>query len=131
MHKLKIFLFSLAIAVSTTALAEGCGDLDGQSEMNECAIKEFQQLDQKLNRTLKEYKVRLDDEQKLKFRASQLAWIKYRNLSCVFESSVVEGGSVYPLIYNYCLSAKTNARLKELDYLVNCEEGDLSCPAFK
>lgn len=131
MHKLLILLSSLAFAVSATAFAAGCGDLNAQSAMNQCALTQFQQLDEEFNKVYREYRSRLDDRQKQQLKEAQLAWVKFRDLACNFESSGVEDGSAHAFIFQSCLSVKTNSRLKELQSLANCEEGDLSCPAWK
>jgi uncharacterized protein YecT (DUF1311 family) len=131
MRKLLIFLSSLAIAVSATAFAADCGSLNTQTEMNQCAETQFQQLDKELNKVYTEYRSRLNERQKHQIKEAQLAWVIFRDFACAFESSGVEGGSVHPFIYLSCLAAKTNARLKELTSLANCEEGDLSCPIWK
>lgn len=127
MCKLLVLLSLLAFAVSATAFAD-CGDLNTQTAMNQCAMEQFQRLDKELNKVYTEYRSRLDKRQKQQLKEVQLAWIKFRDLACAFESSGVEDSSVHPFIFQSCLSAKTNARLKKLSSLANCGEGDLSCP---
>jgi uncharacterized protein YecT (DUF1311 family) len=102
---------------------------ESASEAPKCAVEEFRALDAKLNKDYNNYRLRLDEFKKLKFRDVQLAWIKYRDLACGFESSQVEGGSAFQMIRSQCLSKLTRQRIDELEYLLNCEEGDLSCPA--
>lgn len=126
-----LFFLSLAFAFSATAFAAECGDLDTQAAMNQCALVQFQQLDKEMNKTYTEYQSRLDRRQKRQIKEVQLAWVKFRDLACKFESSGVEGGSVHPFIFRSCLAEKTRVRLKDLALLVSCEEGDLSCPAWK
>jgi len=43
-------------------------------------------------------------------------------------ASGTEGGSVQPMIHNQCLHDKTAEREAFLASLMQCEEGDLSCP---
>ena len=57
----------------------------------------------------------------------QLAWIKFKDLACQFETSGTEGGSVHAMVLAECLIEKTRHRNKELEALANCQEGDLSC----
>jgi uncharacterized protein YecT (DUF1311 family) len=131
MRKVLILVPTLVFAAITTASAEECDNLKTQLDMNQCAAAQFQQLDAELNKVYAEYRSRLNDNQKHQFKNAELAWVKYRGLSCTFESSGVEGGSVHPFIFQSCLAEKTRVRLKELTLLTNCEEGDLSCPAWK
>lgn len=126
-----LFLLSLVFLVSTAAFAAECGDLDTQVTMNQCAMVQFQQLDKELNKAYTEYQSRLDKRQKRQIKEVQLAWVKYRDLACAFESSGVEGGSAHPFIFRSCLAEKTRARLRDITLLASCEEGDLSCPAWK
>jgi uncharacterized protein YecT (DUF1311 family) len=124
-------IFVAAVFISFAAFAENCGDLDAQSEMNDCAFREYKKVDKELNEIYNSYRARLDEGQKRQLRDVQLEWVKFRDLACAFESSGVEGGSVYPLVINYCLARRTADRVKELSALANCKEGDLSCPAWK
>ncbi|MDP3814670.1 lysozyme inhibitor LprI family protein [Pseudomonas sp.] len=75
-----------------------------------------------------EYRKGLDGAQKQQLKEVQLAWIKFRDLACAFESSSLEGGSAYSMQLNACLAQKTAARIKGLEQLASCEEGDLSWP---
>jgi uncharacterized protein YecT (DUF1311 family) len=121
----------LALAVITAASAEDCRNLKTQLDMNHCAAAQFQKVDKELNRVYGTYRSRLSDDQKRQFKDVQVAWVKCRDLSCTFESSAIEGGRVHPLIFQTCLAEKIHIRIKELIRLNNCEEGDLSCPAWK
>jgi uncharacterized protein YecT (DUF1311 family) len=95
-----------------------CEDAQTQSEMNDCSKKEFDKADQELNRVYKQLMARLEGEHKNKLKTAELAWIKYRDLNCECESFINEGGSIYPLVYNSCLTNMTNNRIKELkEYL--------------
>ena len=51
-----------------------------------------------------------------------------RDADCAFIGSGTEGGSVQPMIVNQCLAEKTVEREAFLASLMQCEEGDLSCP---
>ena len=99
--------------------------------MTACAADEFKKADAQLNQSYNDYRARLSPVQKGQLKDAQLAWVKFRDLTCDFESSGVEGGSAYPMIRFYCLAEKTGVRLKEIQALKNCEEGDLSCPMPK
>lgn len=100
-----------------------------QLDLNTCAAQARTRADQELNQVYAAYKKRLPPNQTQRLKQAQLAWIKFRDASCVFESSGVEGGSAHPMVYLGCLTAKTRDRIKALEALSACEEGDLSCPA--
>ncbi|MEZ0253838.1 MAG: lysozyme inhibitor LprI family protein [Chthoniobacter sp.] len=58
----------------------------------------------------------MDDEGKEKLKASERAWLVYRETQAKFQADVVaRGGTMAPLIYNECRVALTKARIKELE----------------
>lgn len=120
-----IFVF-LCIFLRTAAAS--CDATKSQMEMTVCAGQEYTEQDKKLNAAFSAYRNRLSDSQKKQLKNAQLAWIKFRDLSCDFESSAVEGGSTYRMVLYGCLTQKTTARLQEIIQLNSCNEGDLSCP---
>lgn len=121
----------LMFGVTGTAASASCGDLPTQVEMNRCAAQDHAKADRELNERYQQYMARLGDEQKRQLRDAQLAWIRFRDLSCGFESTGVKGGSMYPFVLSSCLARMTRARVQQLDALAKCQEGDLGCPAGK
>ena len=113
----------LAIAQNTCAAATT------QQALNQCATQAQQQADQSLKDFIENYQTRLSSEQVIRLQHTQASWRLFRRFSCEFESSGVEGGSAYPMVFSNCMAAKATARLNELQKLAQCEEGDLSCPA--
>ncbi|MBF5066250.1 DUF1311 domain-containing protein, partial [Salmonella enterica subsp. enterica serovar Istanbul] len=73
------------------------------------------------------YRDKLNKAQQNQLREVQLAWLKYRDLSCRFESSASAGGSAASLALQTCLADKTRQRADELKNLAGCQEGDLNC----
>lgn len=124
-------LLPLMLCFPMLSMAADCGDLPNQSDMNQCAGKAYKAADTELNRVYNNYRARLEETDKRKLKDVQLAWIKFRDLSCEFESSSVEGGSVHPYISLSCLAKVTRTRIQQLEVLANCKEGDLSCPTLK
>ena len=61
-------------------------------------------------------------------KTAQQKWIALRDADCALVASGTEGGSVQPMIRSQCLTEKTVERTAWLESLLNCEEGDLSCP---
>ena len=124
-----VFVLGHVIAQATPPTSTACEAPRHQLGMNTCAAQARTWADQELNRVYVAYKKRLPPNQAQQLRQAQLAWIKFRDASCVFESSGVEGGSAHPMVYLGCLTAKTQDRIKALQALSECKEGDLSCPA--
>ncbi|UYU33250.1 lysozyme inhibitor LprI family protein [Siccibacter colletis] len=121
-------LLLTGLLISGTALADDCENASTQLELNQCAAGEYQQADKTLNATYKKVMARASEAQREMLKQAQNAWLKVRDADCTFISSGVEGGSVQPMIHSQCLADKTNERNAFLDSLMQCEEGDLSCP---
>ena len=85
-----------------------------QQSMNRCAALSYQQADKKLNQVYKQLTAKLEAPRVKKLVAAQQAWIRFRDASCKFESSEVEGGSMEPLFFSSCLTRTTEGRIKEL-----------------
>jgi uncharacterized protein YecT (DUF1311 family) len=83
-----------------------------------------------LDKAIQTYRHRLNSGQKRLFDLSQHRWEQYRRAACDFQSSGAAGGSIQPMVNSYCWQAYTIDRLKVLNYLLTCTEGDVSCPAF-
>lgn len=116
-----LFLFILApnVAVADNYIAHSCDRNQNQKDLNICSFEAYKNADEILNKV---YQKALDiigdsDEQEEKFRASQSAWIKYRDLTCVFESGPRENsGTIWPLIMNNCMLRHTKQRTEEIPY---------------
>jgi uncharacterized protein YecT (DUF1311 family) len=113
-----------------SAMAQDCADPTDQVTMNACAQASFQRSDAELNSTYKKIMTLLADDPDAKAALvdAQRAWISFRDADCAFSASGVAGGSAYAMIYTNCLDGTTQQRLGDLDYYLNCQEGDLSCP---
>lgn len=130
---MKLLLLPLGLlAFSSLAhAAADCADAQTQGEINACTGAAYKASDKRLNDLYGQYRQRLDAGQKKALTAAQKAWLTYRDLSCKFETSSVEGGSGYPMAYSNCLKAMTDNRIQELQLLSDCQEGDFNCPAPK
>lgn len=119
----------ILLAALPAAAQQDCPD-DSQAGLNQCAGDAYKKADAALNATYKQVMARLkDSEDSAKsLVAAQRAWIAYRDAECDFISSGVEGGSTRPMIVAQCLEQLTTQRADDLKALLNCEEGDLSCP---
>ena len=122
-------VFSLVVSTSV-AWALDCRNPQTQTDMNMCAISDLERETNKINKTYNVYRAKLNPAQKQEFKAVQLAWIKFKDLSCKFEASGAEGGSMYAMVLSGCLTVKTIQRNKELEALASCQEGEANCPAW-
>lgn len=127
---LRLLLALTPLFFIAVAQADDCTDATTQGEMNQCAAKENKAADNELNSLYKQITARLKDspEAKKMLVKAQRAWIGFRDAECEFSASGVEGGSVYPLIYDNCIIAQTKARVEAFKAYLKCKEGDLSCP---
>jgi len=112
-------LFSLTLAVASmlagsAVASENCKNPQSQLAMNTCAAKDYEREDSRLNKTYKELVAKLEKDRREKVKEIQIAWIKYRDLQCDFDSAGYEGGTMYSLVRSSCLSQMTKQRTKDL-----------------
>ncbi|KST62862.1 hypothetical protein BC008_11165 [Mastigocoleus testarum BC008] len=104
--------------VKETVIAQGlnCDDAGNlnQQQMNQCAQISYKEDDKKLNQAYQELLPKLQESRRKKLVAAQQVWIRFRDTSCDFERSSVEGGTLAPTIYYGCLGETTQARTKKL-----------------
>jgi uncharacterized protein YecT (DUF1311 family) len=93
--------------------ADPCPEAHTQLDMNVCADAQYRKADAELNRVYQQV-VRASGGADAKLKAAQLAWLKFRDAECDYESSQYEGGSMKPMIYSFCLRDVTAARTKQL-----------------
>ncbi|MBJ9121589.1 lysozyme inhibitor LprI family protein [Citrobacter koseri] len=124
----RIIFTCAALLLSAPALADDCANASTQMEMNTCAAAQFQTADKKLNETYQNALKRAEPPQRDLLKKAQIAWIALRDADCALVSSDTEGGSIQPMIASQCMTDKTDEREAFLASLLQCEEGDLSCP---
>ncbi|WP_312311494.1 lysozyme inhibitor LprI family protein [Atlantibacter sp.] len=124
----RVGLTVIALLMSSAALAQDCEKAQTQLELNECAASEYKKADSELNAAYKKIFTLASKQQHDILKNAQNAWIKLRDADCDFIASGVEGGSIQPMIYSQCLTDKTRERTAYLESLLQCGEGDLSCP---
>jgi uncharacterized protein YecT (DUF1311 family) len=91
-----------------------CEGNGSQAEASGCAHREYLAADAVLNKTYNRLAGILDADEKALLKESELAWIKYRDSNCTFESSQYAGGTMRPMIESFCLARVTKARTAEL-----------------
>lgn len=93
-----------------------CEALDtlGQAGQNVCAYRDVEASQHSLDVRLRAL---LATHSGLRnyVKASQKAWIAYRNAQCALESTDMEGGSAQGEYYNHCVAMKNRARMDDLD----------------
>ena len=84
-------------------------------EMKQCSAKKYKQADDELNKVYQQLMSKLDDEgHKSSLKKAQLAWLKYRDTNCDFESYLNRGGSIYSVVVTECMTSMTISRTKQL-----------------
>lgn len=112
-------------------LAGACmGPAHAQSQMqlNQEAGTDLQKADRQLNDVYKKLLAVTSADWKAKLTQAQLAWITFRDRECEFETIATVGGSIHGMMVANCQTRLTLQRVGELERLLKCQEGDLSCP---
>jgi uncharacterized protein YecT (DUF1311 family) len=112
-------------AAAATAAEQDAADLEdpcpgsgSQSELNQCAARARDKADAELNKVYRELIKDTGTTERAKLRAAQLAWIKFRDTQCDYESVGNKGGSIYPMVYSFCLARVTSDRVKQLQEIL-------------
>lgn len=123
-------VMALAMPAFVFAQDKCYDDAKDQASMNECADAAFKESDKKLNELYKQIEARLSDDadtKKLLIQA-QRDWVKFRDAECSFQTAGAAGGSMTPMLIAQCMDGLAQARVKDFEGYLNCEEGDMSCP---
>lgn len=102
------------LLAAAPARADDCTNPQAQQAMNRCAEADYERADAELNRVYKQVMHGLDAQSQALLKAAQRDWISFRDDECKYENVENEGGSIYPLVYNGCLTTLTKARTKQL-----------------
>jgi uncharacterized protein YecT (DUF1311 family) len=126
---LKTLAAAAILLAALPAAAQDCPD-QSQSGLTQCAASAYKKTDAALNATYKQIMGRLkgDEATAKSLVTAQRAWIAYRDAECDFLTSGAAGGTIQPMLVAQCLDTLTSQRVDDLKALLNCEEGDLSCP---
>ena len=114
---MKTFITRLALctALALIAIHPTAARAQSQQEMNQDAARAYETADGTLNKVYKELLAQLDKESQEKLKASQRAWVLFRDAQAEFEADLeARGGSMAPLIYNEARKTLTETRTKEL-----------------
>lgn len=113
-------------------LAQDCSNPQTQTDLTICAVERFERADTKLNADYRKIMSRLhsDSDTAKLFQAAQRAWIAFRDAECAFATSATVGGSINPMMVAECRERLTSVRVADFETYLNCEEGDVTCPAI-
>ena len=86
-----------------------------QASMNAQARSEFEKADTELNKTYEVLLNKLPDaEGKQQLKASQRAWLVFRDADAAFAANQARGGSMAPTIRYETMTELTQQRIKQL-----------------
>jgi uncharacterized protein YecT (DUF1311 family) len=119
-------LLCLLAAISCSAQEQKkpdpCENAQTTAEMRDCAGKEYEAADAELNKVYQQLMSKLDTEgHQTALKEAQLAWIKFRDANCDFESYLNRGGTIYPIVNTGCQTGMTINRTKELQEMLKAE----------
>jgi uncharacterized protein YecT (DUF1311 family) len=107
--------FTLFNANYTLAKNSNCANANSNVEYKECQHRAYAAADRRLNQVYQQIISRLTGVEKQKLINAQLAWIKFRDNNCDFETYGTMKGSGYSGFVSECLERMTNSRIKELE----------------
>jgi uncharacterized protein YecT (DUF1311 family) len=107
---------TILFAVGSTLLAQS------QSEMNAQAARDAAKADRELNKVYKEVLASLDDEGAKLLKASQRAWIAFRDAEAAFAADEARGGSMAPLLYSGTVGRLIEQRTRMLKERLGTDE---------
>ncbi|MBD2034805.1 DUF1311 domain-containing protein [Leptolyngbya sp. FACHB-321] len=105
---------SLFEGESLIAQQPDCNNPSTQTVMNLCTDLRYEAADRALNRAYQALMPNLSAMRRQKLTDAQLRWIKFRDMECTFVGSLVEGGSMQPMIVSGCKGHVTQQRTTDL-----------------
>ncbi|ALL39848.1 lysozyme inhibitor LprI family protein [Serratia marcescens] len=124
----KVIAASLFLLPLFQTIAADCDNVQTQLDMNECAYADYKKADKELNTAYQKILKLTSGDQKTLLKSAQNKWVSYRDADCKFQTYKSSDGTVNPMNTAICLQDKTKQRTQELLSLLNCPEGDVSCP---
>lgn len=79
-----------------------------------CAEREFKAASDQLKQARADLYRDLEPRSRVKLRAAERLWDRYRKANCEAETSIYEGGTIQPLIELRCMARITRERAAEL-----------------
>ena len=103
-----------AQAPKPRANAQLCANTTTQTELTACFTREARAADSAVRRAYKQVFAQTTAARRAPLRASQRAWVTYRDEYCRFDAAQYEGGSAYASELGACLAEISAARTEEL-----------------
>ena len=119
--------FAVVCGAAIIVVAAGAAMGQSQMELNAQAGADLRKSDQQLNAVYNKLRAKISDAGKKSLQTAQQSWLRYRDQECEFETSGTVGGSIHGMMVAICQTRLTDQRVKDLERLLNCQEGDLSC----
>jgi uncharacterized protein YecT (DUF1311 family) len=119
--------FAAVFAAATLLVAAGSVVGQSQMEMNAQAGADLRKSDQQPNAAYNKLRAKISNAGKKSLQTAQQSWLRFRDQECEFETSGTVGGSIHGMMVAICQTRLTDQRVKDLERLLNCQEGDLSC----
>jgi uncharacterized protein YecT (DUF1311 family) len=79
-----------------------------------CAERRLREASAELKRARAGLYEDLEPRSRVKLRAAERVWLRYRKTNCDAEASIYEGGTIQPLIELQCMARVTRERAAEL-----------------
>lgn len=121
---MKTFLTTFAVIILLAPFGPGARaqtaedpchpDAQRSSQLTACAERKLKEAAAELKRARAELYSDLEPRSRVKFRAAERLWLRYRKSNCETEASIYEGGTIQPLIELRCMARLTLARAEEL-----------------
>jgi uncharacterized protein YecT (DUF1311 family) len=121
---------AIVIVLAIVALA-GAASAQGQGDLNDQAGREFKAAEHRLEAVVNQLDRQASPNGRARLKIAQAAWQTFRKADCDARTGS-RGGSVYPMVYAYCMAADTDDRTKQLKHDLRCrQEDDLGCGAHR
>ncbi len=91
-----------------------CDNAITTADMRICEGSRYASSERELNAAYQDVMAHLDSAQKEKLRLAQRAWLRFRDSNADFQASLVQGGTLAPLVRISVLTDMTKARALEL-----------------
>lgn len=120
---MKHFVALLVLSIASSAHALDCKDPLTTLEMNECAARELQQIETRLNKAYKAALARIATtdtpadiqlEMKKSLVTAQRAWVTFRDNECRYVYLANIGGTIRTLEHIGCMRTHAIRRIEEL-----------------
>ena len=118
----------IALVIAAAGVMNPCERAGTQAESTQCAFREFKRADQQLNVQFQQSIRSAEKRDKLAatrlsdgrpryveaLRGAQQSWLTFREAHCKVEGYWGRGGTIEPMLVNFCLARLTRERTEQL-----------------